>query len=104
MKKTSLLIGAFGALTLLSACGGGYYGAAYGGPDVYYDGAYGPYVDGYWADDGFYYRGGDGRYVHDDANHFRRQQFNGARGFHSGHAPAAGALHEGGHEGGGDRR
>ena len=92
MKRTALVAGALGAVTLLAACGGGYgyHGAAYAGEaDVYYDGFYGDYTDGYWAPEGFYYRGGDGRFIHDEGNHFRHERFNGGRGFHSGHAPAA---------------
>jgi hypothetical protein len=88
MKRSTLLIGALGALTMLSACGGGYYReAGLGGPDVYYDGFYGPYTDGYWGRDGFYYRGGDGHYIHDNGNHFRHGHFGRAHGFHSGHGP-----------------
>lgn len=93
MKRTTLVVGAIGALAMLSACGGGYgyHGAAYaGGPDVWYDGYYGDYGDGYWGPDAaFYYRGHDGNYQRDAGNHFRRSQFNGAHGFHAGHAPAA---------------
>jgi hypothetical protein len=87
MKRLNLVIGALSALSLLSACGGGYYGAAFGGPDVYYDGFYGPYADGYWDNDGFYYRDGGGHYVHDTGNHFRHGNFAGARGFHSARRP-----------------
>ncbi len=92
MKRSALVIGALGALTMLSACGGGYYReAGIGGPDVYYDGFYGGYSDGYWGDgDTFFYRGGDGRYIRDDAHHFRHGAFHGARGFHAGHGPGGG--------------
>jgi hypothetical protein len=91
MRKTLLAAGAIAALITLSGCGGnyGYYGASVGGPDVYYDGFYGPYADGYWADDGFYYRDGGGHFIHDSGNHFRRSMFNGAHAYHS-HARLAG--------------
>jgi hypothetical protein len=92
MRKTSLLIGAVGALSLLSACasGGGYRAAAFneGGPaDVYYDGFYGPYTDGYWDGDAYVYRGGDGHFVRDEAHHFRRDRFEHAEAFHAGRRP-----------------
>jgi hypothetical protein len=89
MKPSALMLGALGALTILSGCGGayGYREAAFNGPDdVWYDGAYGPYVDGYWGpDDGFYYRGHDGAFVRDTGGHFRHQRFSGAHGFHARH-------------------
>ncbi len=89
MKRSAMVIGALGALTMLAACGGGYYReAGVGGPDVYYDGFYGDYSDGYWGEgDSFFYRGGDSSYVRDDAHHFRHGNFHGAHGFHAGHAP-----------------
>jgi hypothetical protein len=84
-----MLIGALGALTLLAGCGGayGYHEAEFNGPDdVWYDGAYGPYVDGYWGPDaGFYYRGHDGAFIRDSGNHFRHARFNGAHGYHARH-------------------
>jgi hypothetical protein len=92
MRKTLLAAGALSALLALSACGGGYgyYGASAGGPDVYYDNFYGPYTDGYWGpDEFFYYRGGDGAFVRDENHHFQRHMFNGAHGFHA-HARPAG--------------
>ncbi len=65
---------------LLAACadtsGPGGYAYGYGGGPVgydgYYDDAYGPFYDGYWAGDGyFYYRSGEnGRYRRDDGHHF----------------------------------
>ena len=94
MRKTLLAAGALSALIALSACGGGYgyYGAEAGPPDVYYDGFYGPYTDGYWANDGFYYRGGDGGFIRDENHHFQRGMFHGARGYHA-HAHAQGGEH-----------
>jgi len=90
MRKALLAAGALSIMLGLSACGGGYgyYGASVGEPDVYYDGFYGPYTDGYWADEGFYYRGGDGRFIRDEHNHFQRRMFNGAHGFHAHGRPA----------------
>ena len=89
MKRTTLVLGALGALTVLSGCGGGYgyRGAGFGGPDdVWYDGAYGAYTDGYWGSDAaFYYRGGDGRFIRDEGGHFRHQRFGQARGYHARH-------------------
>ncbi len=86
MKAMTLVIGALGALTLLSGCGGGYgyRQAGLGGPDVWYDGAYGPYTEGYWGpDSAFYYRGGDGGFVRDEGGHFRHDRFEHANGFRS---------------------
>jgi hypothetical protein len=86
VNKAALAIGALGALTILAGCGGGYgyHAAGYGEPDVYYDGFYGAYTDGYWGPDaGFYYRGGDGRFIRDEGNHFRHGNFEHARGFHA---------------------
>ena len=93
MRKTLLAAGALSALIALSACGGGYgyyRGAEVGPPDVYYDGFYGDYPDGYWgADDAFYYRDHGGAFVRDENHHFQHGAFNGARGYHAHmHAPA----------------
>lgn len=97
MRKTLLAAGALSALIALSACGGnyGYYGAEVGPPDVYYDGFYGAYPDGYWGpDDFFYYRGDGGRFIRDENHHFQHGMFNGARGFHSHmHGPRGGGEH-----------
>ncbi len=86
MSKTLLAAGALSALIALSACGGGYgyYGASVADNDVYYDGFYGPYSEGYWGPDrAFYYRGGDGRFVRGDGTHFQHRMFNGAHAYHS---------------------
>jgi len=92
IQKTAaaLLLGA----TMLSGCAT-YDGFAYGGYyDGYYDNYYGPYIDGYWANDGFFwYRGPDHIYHRDDGSHFRRQPFTGGirvrgeRGWTRGHLP-----------------
>jgi len=65
-------------------------GPAVGGPtpigyDSFYDDAYGPYYDGYWATDGFfYYTDAPGHaYRRDESHHFRRDM---AMGFHSVHS------------------
>jgi hypothetical protein len=85
MRKM-LIAAALGGMLILPACAdygsGAYYGAGYGGADVYYDGYYGPYTDGYWGPDAFfYYRGNDGRFIRDESRHFRREQFERARGY-----------------------
>jgi hypothetical protein len=89
MKRTAFVLGALGALTILSGCGGGYgyREAAFNGPDdVWYDGSYGAYSDGYWGPDAaFYYRGGDGAFIRDTGGHFRHERFSGARGYHARH-------------------
>ena len=61
-----------------------------GGPtpidyDGYYDDYYGPFYDGYWAADGFFYfADGPGRsYRRDDFHHFRREASVGFHGVHS---------------------
>lgn len=87
MRKTLLIAGAIGALLTVSACadsgGYGYYGAEVGTPDVYYDGFYGAYPDGYWGpDDFFYYRSG-GHFIRDENHHFQHRMFNGAHGYHA---------------------
>jgi hypothetical protein len=91
MRKM-LIAAALGGMLILPACAGGaYYGAGYGGADVYYDSYYGPYTDGYWGpDDFFYYRGGDGRFIRDENHHFQHRMFHGARGFHAHAAPREG--------------
>ena len=78
MRKYLLMLA---ALTLVAGCetrvpirsgvGLAYY-------DGYYDGYYGPFDDGYWGNDGFFwYRGGDRGWHRDDAHHFRHD---GGRG------------------------
>ena len=100
MRKM-LIAAAIGGMFILPACAdygyrGAYYGAEVGAPDVYYDSFYGPYTDGYWGpDDFFYYRGGDGRFVRDEGRHFQHRMFNGARGFHAHRAPAAAGGRDG---------
>ncbi len=98
MLKLATFIGAAALAALAGGCadygynGGGvdvaYYGPAAVGFDGYYDDAYGPFFDGYWADDGFYYRTNDhDQYHRDTGGHFRHDA---AAGFHAvqGHAPA----------------
>ena len=102
------LLGAVAALCL-SACA---YGPGLGpGPmgfDAYYDGAYGPFDDGYWGDDGgFYYASGpDHHFLRDEGHHFSHVAANGMNGVHfRGGVDHTGAPHfsGGGHAGGGDR-
>lgn len=93
MRKL-LIAACLGGMMILPACAErGYYGAAVAeANDVYYDGYYGPYTDGYWGPDlSFYYRGGDGRFIRDDNNHFRHTMFGGAHRFQSHLAPSGGA-------------
>ena len=94
MRKL-LLLAALGGAMALSACAtsGGYagggvgFGYNYNAPaDVWYDGYYGPYSDGYWNDGGaFFFRGSDGHYYRDQANHFRSQSFVGGEHFSAAH-------------------
>ena len=69
------------AALLLSGCVVGEVGVA-GGPgyyDGYYDGFYGPFNDGYWGNDGFFwYSDGGHNWVRDDARHFRHDGNAGA--------------------------
>lgn len=88
MRKSLLTAAALSALVALSACGGsyGYRGAsvAVAGDGVYYDDFYGPYAEGYWGpDQAFYYRNGEGRFMRDDAHHFRRENFSGSHMVHA---------------------
>jgi len=88
MKKL-ILIGAAATGLLLAGCADeGYYGGGYGygydyyGPrDVWYDGYYGPYEDGYWDGDVFFFADRDGRFRRDDDGHFRAFSFEGAQRF-----------------------
>ena len=96
MKRLFLALGA--ALTL-SACASGYGGFG-GGGLAYYDDYYGPYYDGYWGGDAFYYRHDRrGPFIRDTSGHFRR---GAAPGFHGVHAH--GGFHgvHGVHAAGGD--
>jgi len=77
-----------------------YYGAAIG-YDGFYDDAYGPFYDGYWGGDGFfYYSDAAGHpFRRDEGRHFRRDS---AAGFHAvhglgGHGPAPGHGPDGHH-------
>ena len=93
MRKLIFLAAAAGMLAVSGcATGGGYYGGAdygynYTGPaDVWYDGYYGAYTEGYWGDGGaFFFRGVDGRYYRDRDGHFRGQAFSGGQHFMAGH-------------------
>jgi hypothetical protein len=81
MRPLAAALALAAAATLPAACTGDVYGRGvmtwssypyYG----YYDGFYGPFYDGYWGTDGFFWyrlsRDGD-RYRRDDAHHFRRE-------------------------------
>ncbi len=96
MKKIMLALVAGAAIAILGACAesygvhAGYYYGDGDWADAYYDDAYGPYYDGYWGGDGFfYYRDAESHpFVRDDAHHFRRD---GNSGYHQvrahGHEP-----------------
>jgi len=58
-----------------------------GGPayyyDGYYDGFYGPFDDGYWGTDGFFwFRGSDRTFHRDEGHHFQRTAANGFNHVH----------------------
>jgi hypothetical protein len=90
MKR--LLI-ALGAVALVGGCASDMgYGGHGRGYDAWYDGAYGPFYDGYWQGDAYWYSPGRGRpYVRDDGRHFRHDRgdgfhgVRGRRGHHDGH-------------------
>lgn len=86
MKTLLLGAAAAAALMLVGCASEGYYGngvgygySYYGPSEVWYDGYYGPYADGYWDSGAFYYRGSDGQYVRDGAGHFRQGSFEHAQ-------------------------
>jgi len=92
MRKLLFLAAAAGLLAGAGCASDGYYGGAGYGynsaapADVWYDGYYGPYTDGYWRGGGvFYFRGQDGHFYRDRANHFRTSEFNGAQIYHTRH-------------------
>lgn len=85
------------------------YGPTFASGLVYYDSFYGPYYNGYWGRDGFfYYSPGRGRpFIRDEGHHFHRDNpgpgFHGERtrpGWVGHHAPGMGpgtAPPKGGH-------
>jgi hypothetical protein len=90
------LVGAISAGLLISGCtseGGPHrdYVAAGVDYDGFYDDYYGPYADGYWGpDDYFYFSAGSGRpFRRDDDHHFRHDA---ASGFHPVHGHHAGPV------------
>ena len=98
--KRALLAAA--AALALSACAGTMgYGPYFGGDTAYYDDSYGPFYNGYWGNDGFfYYSSGRGSpFIRDEAHHFRHD--NGG-GFH-GVRTHPGWVGRHGSGGGGDR-
>ncbi len=88
--------GACALALLLAAAGCADYGphdrmAMAGGYDGYYDDFYGPYNDGYWGGDGyFYYSDHPGHFNRDEAHHFRRDAASGFHGVRAHPAPPAG--------------
>src|ERR1700761_7195003 len=108
MKKLMLIAGVAMILAPLGACADGPYARSAGGAGVgvayddgplavgydgFYDDAYGPFYDGYWAADGaFYYSDGAGPpHRRDVCTHFRHDS---TVGFH----PVHGTMHAGGGE------
>ncbi len=92
MRRLLFLAAAAGMLAAAGCASDGYYGGgAYGynsaaPADVWYDGYYGPYSEGYWGDGGaFYFRSQDGHVYRDRADHFRTREFPGAQLYHSRH-------------------
>src|SRR5262249_32225377 len=91
----ALLITSAAATIALSGCaynypyGYGPYSYLDGFP--YYHGYYGPYADGYWGADGFFYffNVNDGHFHRDDGHHFRHDA---APGF-AGVAPHSSFVH-----------
>jgi hypothetical protein len=61
--------------------GGARVGVVASGPDYYdgyYDGFYGPFNDGYWGNDGFFwYSDANHGFHRDDQHHFQRAAGNG---------------------------
>ena len=93
MKPHLPAIAAFAAASLLAGCAAefGYGGPVAVGYDAYYDGYYGPFVDGYWAGNGFfYYLDGGGRRHRDTHNHFRHDPSTGYRPVQGHERPAGG--------------
>ena len=64
--------------------GYGYADSGYSYYDGYYDNYYGPVSYGYWGPDNYFYYSTvvGGPIIRDDARHFRRTTFEGARQFH----------------------
>lgn len=80
MTKTILILA---AAATLGGCAsdGAYSGFGGGWSTAYYDDAYGPFYDGYWAGDVFWYSPGRGRpYIRDEAHHFHHNPAPGAHG------------------------
>lgn len=83
MKRALL---ALTAALALSACAEDLgYGPTFNSGLVYYDSSYGPFYNGYWGRDGyFWYSPSRGRpYTRDEGRHFRRD--NPGTGFHREH-------------------
>jgi hypothetical protein len=103
MKPQSIALAAALALCSgLAACASygpgapdGYYDAA--GYNAYYDDAYGPFYDGYWDGDDFFFSRGRGRaFERDTDHHFHRTGGAGFHGVHGHfHAPSAHAAPSG---------
>ncbi len=80
MKPASFALCA--ALALSGCAGYGGYDTA--GFNAYYDDAYGPFYDGYWRGDDFFYSAGRGRpFVRDEGHHFQRAPSAGLHGVRS---------------------
>lgn len=82
MKPALIAMAAALALSGCASYGGpGYYDGA--GFNAYYDDAYGPFYDGYWRGDVFFYSPARGRpFVSDEGRHFHRAPGTGLHGVH----------------------
>jgi hypothetical protein len=79
-KLLATCVGA--ALMMLAGCAYEYQSWPYGyyvGAPIWYDDYYGPYYDGYWGPDGFFYysEGAGHPFRADMSGHFRREAFSG---------------------------
>lgn len=84
MKTISILACGAVAAALLSGCASGGYGERVTavGYDGFYDDYYGPFNDGYWDHDAFFFSDGRGGWRRDDGHHFRHDAAPGYHRFH----------------------
>jgi hypothetical protein len=91
MKTFSILACGAVAAALLGGCASGYGEGVTSvgfGYDGFYDDYYGPFVDGYWNHNTFFYADGRGHWLRDRGHHFRRDAAPGFHSFHGhGHGP-----------------
>jgi hypothetical protein len=108
VNRLATIICAASLTALTAACAGQGTSLAYadgGGPyDGFYDGYYGPFNDGYWGGDGFFYNSdGFGGFLPDRGNHFRHTGGSGFHGIHTGGGQHGSGGGGGGNHGGGGR-